>query len=351
MQVIFGFVGISAIGSALPLVILDPHNVLQWGNFLAVGCELLAFVALTRPWLRRRVQAWIGRIGPGTGGQQDAMSAAMGALAHGRDRGVVDEAQRGFRLLPFDVLARQDWAHRIFKLEQDDREEITGRLRDLTRPGTLGEQHTCFVSHAWGGPHDRKWALLERWANQYHQETGEWPLLWLDRACSDRSLGASKGLALHSMFVSGCQKLVALAGDTYLTRLWAIMEVFCFQYYGDAENGRLDQIVVLPVRDSGNTGSGRDTEEEVRAAVDRSSVADQVGKLPGFEKFDVSKATAANQARPPPHRTVHCYQLLTHTCRRTTPSGCSPASRAASARTRLSTPSCGTSSRRVKKTT
>lgn len=69
------------------------------------------------------------------------------------------------------------------------------------------------------------WAALEGWAGEFKEQHGRWPLLWIDRLCVDQSqLGAS--VACLPVFISSCDTLLVLYDETFLSRLWCVVELF-----------------------------------------------------------------------------------------------------------------------------
>ena len=99
-----------------------------------------------------------------------------------------------------------------------------------------------------------KHALLSRWAKRRQEATGNEPTLWLvalapplslhqyrlhaqmksyalcaaqDKACIDQS-NIQQSLACLPVFLAGCQTLLVVAGPTYCSRLWCVMELFAF---------------------------------------------------------------------------------------------------------------------------
>ena len=48
-----------------------------------------------------------------------------------------------------------------------------------------------------------------------------------DMACIDRN-NIEQSLACLPVFLAGCQTLLVVAGPTYCSRLWCVMELFTF---------------------------------------------------------------------------------------------------------------------------
>ena len=118
-------------------------------------------------------------------------------------------------------------------------------LRTRTHAAALGAPRSVFVSHSWHDPREAKWAALRAWAERYEAEHGAPPLLWLDAACVAQDSSTDRSLALLPLYIAGCQRMVVLAGSTFLERLWCVIEIFTFLFMG----GSLDRIDVLPIGD------------------------------------------------------------------------------------------------------
>ena len=86
-----------------------------------------------------------------------------------------------------------------------------------------------------------KYAVLAGWARAFEKEHGRTPTLWLDKACIDQG-NIDASLSGLPVFLSGCKRLLVLAGPTYAQRLWCCMEVFVFLQMG----GTPERITVLP---------------------------------------------------------------------------------------------------------
>ena len=102
-----------------------------------------------------------------------------------------------------------------------------------TEPATLGSVHS-FLSHSWGDDGDTKFDKLHEWVNARQVKADEWRV-WLDKACiADLDLDMS--LTCLPVFLSSCEFLLVLAGPTYSSRLWCLLEMFLYvQMGGDRE--------------------------------------------------------------------------------------------------------------------
>ena len=62
------------------------------------------------------------------------------------------------------------------------------------------------------------------------------------QGCIDQS-NIAEALALLPIFLSGCQRLLVVAGRTYTERLWCIMEIFIFLEMG----GKISNVDIKPI--------------------------------------------------------------------------------------------------------
>jgi len=76
-----------------------------------------------------------------------------------------------------------------------------------------------------------KYQAFARWAREQEEATGKEVTLWLDKACIDQN-NIDQSLACLPIFLSGCQTLLIVAGPTYCSRLWCVMEIFTFLRMG-----------------------------------------------------------------------------------------------------------------------
>lgn len=104
--------------------------------------------------------------------------------------------------------------------------------------------HECdaFISHSWCDDATAKWEALQSWRQEFVQEQGREPRVWLDKCCIDQN-DIEADLRCLPIFLAGCQELVVLSGTTYLTRLWCILEVFAFVHM----HGDVSKITYVPV--------------------------------------------------------------------------------------------------------
>mmetsp|Transcript_102402 Transcript_102402/g.293136 ORF Transcript_102402/g.293136 Transcript_102402/m.293136 type:complete len:667 (-) Transcript_102402:209-2209(-) len=140
--------------------------------------------------------------------------------------------QENFRALPFTAMNSE-----TFSSNQE-----TKGLYEATEPCELGDVD-AFLSHSWSDDGEVKWRVLNIWATAFEAREGRKPKVWLDKACINQQK-ISESLAGLPIYLSGCTELVVLMGETYLSRLWCIMEIYTFFRMG----GSLERIVILPVK-------------------------------------------------------------------------------------------------------
>jgi len=225
-------VGTTIAGCACVLVDApwDTHLVVPSVLLLAAMELLLAAVGLSTP-VRKRVQAWVSRVGAGSTMRAAAgVAALVGTL---RPEKALALARERFCALPFDVLRQAD-----FNTNED-----TG-LNEKSVPMQLG-QCDAFISHSWSDSGDLKFAALNRWAVRFSVKFGSTAHVWLDKACIKQGTESSisEQLACLPIFLAGCKEVLVLAGPTFTKRLWCVIELFTFLKMG----GSMDRLNVIPI--------------------------------------------------------------------------------------------------------
>ena len=152
-------------------------------------------------------------------------------------------------------------------------------------PPFLG-QCDAFISHSWSDDGKEKFAAIKKWATDFEKANGRLPTMWLDKACINQADIQSDLLCLP-VFLSGCDELLIVAGPTYITRLWCVMEVFVFLTMG----GSIGRITIIPI----NLGSVQEAKSTFKNAdVSRSQCHHEAERQKmlaiiekGFGNFDV----------------------------------------------------------------
>jgi len=181
----------------------------------------------------RRVHAWLRRL---TMSEQARAAAAIAAMVGGHKRAseALSVAESRFGGVPFDALEESDFGH-------CDMGALSSKVVKLQ----LG-QCDAFLSHSWRDNASLKWAALSQWSLAFHRERGQYPTIWLDKACIDQQ-DIDASLACLPIFLAACCTLVIIPGATYPTRLWCVMEVFTFIKATGGDPAELERITVLPI--------------------------------------------------------------------------------------------------------
>ena len=230
-------------------------------RYVSIFSALLLFLAcIATPSNRRRAVAWIGSM---NSHKADAELAALSALVGGdAAEETAKAAECSFRLVPFDALRGADDLPGFGTGPADQK-----ALRALASDGAMGDERSVFVSHSWHDDRPAKWDALREWAEHERAQRGAEPLLWLDAACVSPDVPIDRSLAMLPLYLAGTQRMVVLLGETYLERLWCVMELFCFLRMG----GSPSRVTVVPVL--GGTTSTTATEDQFKAHLARFDVA------------------------------------------------------------------------------
>ena len=147
--------------------------------------------------------------------RSEAAAAGVAELLRGwsADR-VLATAQEIFLCVPADKLTEDDMA-----VNRPD-----PSLSRFTKKANLGRVE-AFVSHSWHDSAKEKWEALQAWRADFKKaHNGREPNLWIDKYCIDQN-NIAESLACLPCFLAGCRKLLVIAGESYTTRLWCVMEV------------------------------------------------------------------------------------------------------------------------------
>lgn len=170
-------------------------------------------------------------------------------------------ASSAFRAIPFELL---EATH--FETNAASGNDLFHRTIQLQ----LGEVD-FFLSHSWHDSARRKWEALVAYAKAFREENkGRNPLVWLDKACLNQE-NVAASLSHLPVHLAGCKGLVVLAGATYTSRIWTLLELFVWVAMGK----RQSSIKMLVVEgDSDVEGQPSSTAEDVLRSFRTISVAD-----------------------------------------------------------------------------
>jgi len=169
-----------------------------------------------------------------------AQTASLVAALIGGDKPqrVLSVAASSFKVLPFDCMSEHMFSSSVPTAKERSQEGISQKAK-------LGD---CdfFLSHSWSDGYHNKWAALRQHATVFRQQTGRDPTIWLDKMCIDQD-NIDAGLAMLPVYLAGCEKLLVVAGHTYTSRLWCVMELFVFFAMG----GTVDKLQVVAIAADG----------------------------------------------------------------------------------------------------
>ena len=220
---------------------------------LPAGATCILCALLATPANRGRLHRRLGRLGGH--GSEEAEAAAISALVAGADPDTaLADAAALFRCLRASRLAAEDLAGSGLKGPSATPSAVVATTAEAlaakTEPAKIGEV-TCFLSHSWRDEEEapgEKYQAFARWAREQEEATGKEVTLWLDKACIDQN-NIDQSLACLPVFLSGCQILLIVAGPTYCSRLWCVMEIFTFLRMG-GETERIElKLIANPGQD------------------------------------------------------------------------------------------------------
>ena len=98
---------------------------------------------------------------------------------------------------------------------------------DALEPRLLekGEFIDFFISHSWHDTPESKWRVLTSHFMKFKAKYKRSPTFWFDKACIPQNK-ITEGIRNLPVNVMSCRKFLVLLGDTYVTRLWCIWELF-----------------------------------------------------------------------------------------------------------------------------
>jgi len=227
----YGWVGLSMFVAMVVITATNPDFAAlpDCPAYLVCFGSWILMSTITTKGVRDRVHALLQDLL--TAGEANAAAGVAALVGQLSPEEALKLGHENFRALPFEAMDSETFS---------SNKETKG-LYEATEKCELGDVD-AFLSHSWSDDGKVKWRELNRWAGEFERREGRKPKVWLDKACINQQK-ISESLAGLPIYLSGCQELVVLMGETYLTRLWCIMEIFTFFRMG----GSLDRVVVIPV--------------------------------------------------------------------------------------------------------
>merc|ERR1719487_2005252 len=203
-------------------------------------------VACGLPNFRMRAQAWLS-----SRGETRSLAAAVATAIGGHS--VEETEQKAGKLL------------RYVTLDKISKEELAENkpnplLFERSMHGKFGDID-AFISHSWSDPSDSKWDGLQSWRNAFKRRHGREPRVWFDKCCIDQ-MNIDDSLMCLPVHLAACKKVLMLVGQSYLTRLWCIMEIFVL-IAAVNDMTRLECIALTESTENSPTASKAQAEEDV----------------------------------------------------------------------------------------
>lgn len=176
----------------------------------------------SHPLPRMRCQSWLaarGRVGAAAG-----IAALMGQREPVE---VLNMARNRLRYITLDKVTFEDM---VGPIQGHGAESVKAALYALSRPCQLGTVDV-FLSHSWHDDAELKWAKLQEWRKVFKAKNFREPRMWIDKFCIDQA-DVERDLCCLPVFLAGCHHVLVLLGETYLTRLWCVAEIFVFSQMG-----------------------------------------------------------------------------------------------------------------------
>eukprot|EP00927_Polykrikos_kofoidii_P063238 TRINITY_DN5804_c1_g1_i1.p1 TRINITY_DN5804_c1_g1~~TRINITY_DN5804_c1_g1_i1.p1 ORF type:complete len:585 (-),score=83.56 TRINITY_DN5804_c1_g1_i1:83-1837(-) len=152
-------------------------------------------------------------------------------------------------------------------------------LYNLSKPCTFS-QCDAFWSHSWRDDADLKWRAMSHWCEDFRQQYGRAPNLWLDKLCIDQS-NIRRDLQCLPIFLAACNSLVVCSGRTYTTRLWCCVELFVYARLLAEDSTRRPPVVVPLYSDESEFAAIRQAWRSFDASVCQCVVADDKTRIIG----------------------------------------------------------------------
>merc|ERR1719443_2653989 len=162
------------------------------------------------PNFRMRAQAWLS-----SRGETRSLAAAVATAIGGNSVAETQEkAGKLLRYVTLDKISKEELAENKPNPLLYER-SVLGKFGDID----------AFLSHSWSDPSDSKWDGIQSWREHFKREHGREPRVWFDKCCIDQR-NIDDSLMCLPVHLAACKKILMLVGQSYLSRLWCIMEIF-----------------------------------------------------------------------------------------------------------------------------
>ena len=198
-------------------------------SMLVAGIPFVLSASVNTSHNRGRFICWLNKLGKSNSAELEAACVAS-LLGNTSASSALANAAKYLRAMPLSRVTRE---HLMDKKPDPS-------MHALTISAKLGAVH-AFASHSWTDDGNIKFEKMHEWAEQLDDDAkgDDGALVWLDKACIDQ-LNIEASLQSLPIFLSGCMQLLVLAGPTYTSRLWCVMELFVYVRMG----GRYEDVIV-----------------------------------------------------------------------------------------------------------
>ena len=128
---------------------------------------------------------------------------------------LMEHSATRFRRLPIQEITLERLHHEYYKNAK------WADLKHLSEPCDL-EEIDFFISHSWFDDPQQKFDALLKLKDEFEQEHNRSPTVWFAKLCTNQreQLEIDEDLKCLPFFITGCERLLVLLGDTYPDRLW-----------------------------------------------------------------------------------------------------------------------------------
>jgi hypothetical protein len=107
----------------------------------------------------------------------------------------------------------------------EEKIQLYGLSKDCNTPDGKKIEIDYFISHSWLDNAKIKCDRLSAFAKKFYTKNKRMPVFWFDKTCIDQ-MDTSNALAVLPINIAASRKLLILLGETYMTRLWCVWELF-----------------------------------------------------------------------------------------------------------------------------
>ena len=153
----------------------------------------------------------------------------------GREIELLNQAQKDLKCVSWDQLDKDIFDKSPRATSEEDEKIQKKNAAELHKKAKIvpsGQTIDFFVSHSWDDDGEAKYNALKEVADDFYEDHGRYPTLWLDKVCFDQE-NLADGLKALPVNVMMCKQLLSLVGKHYTGRLWCIWELYTLFSFAD----------------------------------------------------------------------------------------------------------------------